>query len=235
MIYLPQATGQAGQRVYLATRAFSNSVATALTTRVPGRDQQGLLVSTINKWFDVLNSRTPYDAVPERCAYGVTPEVKAKQDAALDAMDAFMRDARKVSGKQPLGRQSLLPCQHGVLRSISSLRGLYDSLQQRHPELQFLMTSRLNQDCLENLFSQLRAMCGANTTPNAVEARARLRILLMAPSPLAAVSRSRPVELEADCSYLSTGQQLEAEAEQPSFVSNAAFEGLDAQVNIRLV
>ena len=35
--------------------------------------------------------------MPEPCAYGVTPEVNAKQDAALDAMDAFMRDARKVS------------------------------------------------------------------------------------------------------------------------------------------
>ena len=226
---LSQATGQAGQRVHLATRAFSNSVATAMATRVPGREEQAHTVSIINKWFDVFNSRAPYDAVPERCAYGITPKTKAKQDAALDAMDACIREARKATRKQPLGRQALLPCQQGVLRSVASLRGLYGDLRHRHSELKFLMTSHLNQDSLENLFSQLRAMCGSNTSPNAVDARARLRILLMAPSPLEAVNRGRPVELEANSSYLSTGQQLETEPS--SYVSSAIIEDLDVQVS----
>lgn len=216
-----------GQRVYLATRAFSNSVATALATRVPGREEQAVVVSTINKWFDTMNSRAPYDAVTERCAYGITPEIRARQDAALDAMGAVMREAKKVSRKQPLGRKALLPCQRGVLRCTSSLRGLYSDLQQRHPDLRYVMTSHLTQDCLENLFSQLRAMCGSNTAPNAVEARARMRILLIAPSPLEAVSRSRPVQLEADSSFLSTGQQLQTE--QPSYLITA-LQGVDVQV-----
>ncbi|KAF0288727.1 hypothetical protein FJT64_012884 [Amphibalanus amphitrite] len=76
----------------------------------------------------------------------------------------------------------------------------------------------------------LRAVCGANVTPNAVEARARLRILLMAPSPLEAVSRRRPVEAEANSSFLSTGQQLEMEPHQPSYISSAAVEDLDIEV-----
>ena len=214
--------------MYLATRAFSNSVATALSARVPGREVQAAAVGAINKWFDTMNSRAPYDAVPERCSYGVTPEIRERQDAALDAMDAIMREARKATRKQPLGRQALLPCQQGVLRSTSSLRGLYSDLRQRHPDLRYVMTSHLNQDSLENLFSQLRAMCGANSAPNAVEARARMRILLIAPSPLDAVSQRRPVQLEGDSSFLSTGQQLETE--QPSYLSSAALEGLDVQV-----
>ena len=103
--------------MYLATRAFSNSVATALSTCVPGREVQAAAVGAINKWFDTMNSRAPYDAVPERCSYGVTPEIRERQDAALDAMEAIMREARKATRKQPLGRQALLPCQQGVLRS----------------------------------------------------------------------------------------------------------------------
>ncbi|KAF0299741.1 hypothetical protein FJT64_003441 [Amphibalanus amphitrite] len=41
--------------------------------------------------------------------------------------------------------------------------------------------ARVNQDLVENCFSQLRAMSGANTHPNAVEMQTRLRYLMMAP------------------------------------------------------
>ena len=58
-----------------------------------------LLVSTStgNKWLNVLNSRAPYDAVPGRCAYGVTPEANAKQGAALDAMNVCVLEAGEVT------------------------------------------------------------------------------------------------------------------------------------------
>ncbi|KAF0288500.1 hypothetical protein FJT64_013158 [Amphibalanus amphitrite] len=45
----------------------------------------------------------------------------------------------------------------GVLRSKASLRGLYD-IRHRHPDVQFLMTSHLNQGCPENLLV-LTACC----------------------------------------------------------------------------
>ena len=182
----------------------------------------------VDKWFDTMNSRSPYDAKLERCGFGISTEATAAQESALDRMDRLITQARKVSPKQPLGRTSLLPFQHGILRSSASLRGLYRDLQSVNPDLKYVMTSHLNQDCLENTFSQLRGMCGANTTPDAVEARVRLRILLMAPSPLQAVNSGRAVQLETDADFLSTGQQLQ----QPSYLSNATVEGLNVQVRV---
>ena len=198
-----------------------------MSTCLPHRALQARAVKVIDAWFDVMNSRSPYDAKVERCGYGVTAATKARQDEALKNMDNLMRTARKATKKQPSGRRDLLPCQHGILRSNSSLRGLYADAKAMCGELAYLMTSHTNQDCVENTFSQLRSMCGANTTPDAVEGRVRLRILLMAPSPLAAVrSRGRPVEVEDATNFLSTC----AEPHRPDNLTNAAFEGLDVEV-----
>ena len=194
--------------------------------QTPARPRSSGWSAIVDAWFDTLNSRCPYDAKLERCGYGVSATVKAAQDDALNKMDKMIRQFRKVSSKQPLGRTSLLPLQHGILRSSASLRGLYADFQAVCPDLEYLMTSHLNQDCLENLFSQLRGMCGANTTPDAVEARARLRILLIARSPLQAASKGRAVELEEDSNFISTGQEL-----PHGYLSSSIGEGLDVQVH----
>ena len=90
------------------------------------------------------------------------------------------------------------------------------------------MTCRVNQDCLENTFSQLRGMGGQNQCPDAVEARYRLRIMLMAPSPLvAARSRGRAVQLECD----SESGAAPAEFMTTEVLTNEAFEGLDIQAS----
>ena len=48
-----------------------------------------------------------------------------------------------------------LPWQHGIMCSIKSTRKLYQDLVV-NGNFEFLLTSRLNQDCLENYFSGLR-------------------------------------------------------------------------------
>ena len=118
-------------------------------------------VKVVDAWFDVLNRRSPYDPKKERCGYGLNAEVEAQQDEALAAIDDLVR---KVTPKQPLGRASLLPCQHGVLRTNALLRGLHTDLRAACPGLQYVMSSHLNQDCVENAFSQFRA-CVVRTPP----------------------------------------------------------------------
>ena len=176
-----QASGQVSQRVYLATRSFSNTVAHAMRSLLPRRAAQAKAVQTIDAWFDVHNSRAPYDAKDERCAYGVNPTIKTRQDEALAAMDRLIQTAKKVSKKHPSGRSAPLPCQRGVQRSNASLRGLLVDVRAACPDVRYIMTSHVIQDCVENAFSQMRSMCGSNTTPDAVEPRVRLRIMLMAP------------------------------------------------------
>ncbi|KAF0309795.1 Transposable element P transposase [Amphibalanus amphitrite] len=221
-----EATGQCSQRVSLASQLFSETVAAAMAKYVPIRSRQADAIRTIDAWFDVMNSRSPIDAKQERCAYGLNKDVKAIQDAALTKMEKLIGAARKSTPKHPGGVSAMLPFQVGALRSTASLRGLHSELSDRVPKFRYVMSARLNQDCLENTFSQLRGMCGQNVTPDAVEARSRLRIMLMAPSPLVATSSSgRAVRLEPDTAFVSTGQRLE-----PDNLTNEALEGLQIQI-----
>ncbi|KAF0309274.1 Transposable element P transposase [Amphibalanus amphitrite] len=217
-----QGTGQVSQRVRLATQLFSHTVGTAIKELLPRRQPQAEAVLTANAWFDVLNSRSQFDATIERSAYGRTAEIKAVQDRALDKMTSLISDTRKTSAKHPNGHRSMLPFQQGMLRTTVSLRGLYEELHRTVPELQFVLTSHLNQDCLENCFSQIRSLGGANTTPNAVEVRSRLKVLLMAPAPQVAASSGRAVLQLEPSDLMSTSRA----PQQLPCVSNEALEGL---------
>ncbi|KAF0288011.1 Transposable element P transposase [Amphibalanus amphitrite] len=129
-------------------------------------------------------------------------------------------NARKAgTRRRPVSTSALLPFERGMLRSSASLRGLYPDLTSAYPD-----QLRLNQDCLENTFSQLRSMCSPNTHPDAVEVRQRLRILLMALSALRAVPcPKRAVEVEAGPDFLST----DAAVTHSYTVSGSALDGLD--------
>ena len=81
---------------------------------------------------------------------------------------------------------ALPPFQRASPRSISSLHGLYQELKSSHPYLRYIMTASVDQGRMENMFSQMRSMCGPNTHPGAVETQ-RLRKLLMASSSLSNV------------------------------------------------
>ena len=192
---------------------------------LPRRQLQSEAILIVDKWFDVMNSRTRFDPRLERCGYGASPEASVAQEAALQDMERLAKTVRKATPGHPGGRGSLLPFQRGILRTSASLRGLLADLRELTPELQFVITSRLNQDCLENVFSQLREQPGGqNQHPDAVETRSRLRILLMSPSPLVAMdSRSRAVQLEADEAFLTIETSLEN-------LTNLAFRDLDFQV-----
>ena len=198
---------------------------------LPRRGTQAAAVETVDKWFDVFNSRAPYASKPTKSAYGVTPSCQAAQDAALSACEELLKKARKCTGGTLRTRKAMLPFQAGVLRCITSLRGLADDLRSSVEGFSFIMTARLNQDCVENLFSQIRSMGGANQMPDAAEFRARLRMLLMAPAPLvAASSRGCAVQLEDDPEFLTTGQ-LQCD-DSTRCISNEALEGVNIPVSM---
>ena len=67
--------------------------------------------------------------------------------------------------------------QTGIIVSVKATLALYDELKSE--ELDFFMTSRVNQDALENVFSQLRLIGGSNTHPTAVECTNRIRNLCL--------------------------------------------------------
>jgi len=74
-----------------------------------------------------------------------------------------------VKGKKTL-KNALLPFQIGIIYNCRALISLYLDLKDRFPEEEILiLTYNLSQDCLEILFSILRALGGTYTCPTAVE------------------------------------------------------------------
>jgi hypothetical protein len=84
------------------------------------------------------------------------------QNITLDEMTSVMTDLRSIK------RSSLLPFQKGFIISNKSLKGLYMYLHENF-NLEYIITRKLNQDILENFFSHVRAMGGANDNPNPID------------------------------------------------------------------
>ncbi|CAB4065362.1 unnamed protein product [Lepeophtheirus salmonis] len=55
---------------------------------------------------------------------------------------------------------------------------MFPYLQDKY-EVEFIITSRCNQDSLENLFSRLRQIYGSNEHPSPVDALNRIRLLVL--------------------------------------------------------
>ncbi|KAK7497615.1 hypothetical protein BaRGS_00011255 [Batillaria attramentaria] len=71
-----------------------------------------------------------------------------------------------------------LPCLTGWKMAIRTLLALWEDLHTNH-QVRFLLTDRLNQDCLENLFSQIRGNKGHVDNPSAEQFRLFLRQVMV--------------------------------------------------------
>ena len=125
----------------------------------------------INDVFDVCNSSTRFDANPTKKALCKDNEVDRRK-LLLD-FSAW------------LGRWDVqVPSVTGFQLTVAGLLAVWDRFG-GHP-LEFLLTRRLNQDALENLFGVIRMSSGQNDLPDAVQFRMALRkaatnSLLLAP------------------------------------------------------
>ena len=71
----------------------------------------------------------------------------------------------------------VVPCIVGWLISICSLQSLWKDLQANG--FKYLLTNRLNQDCVENLFLIIRGKGGFHDNPDSQQFRAALRHLVI--------------------------------------------------------
>ena len=105
----------------------------------------------IDKWFDIFNSRLSLDKKSLGCGFDIHME---DQNKAQDEMVAFTENIIVVD------KYVLIPCMTGIVNSIKSLRDLFTDLSREG--YNYFLTARLNQDCVENYFTKLRA-CGNNS------------------------------------------------------------------------
>jgi hypothetical protein len=141
------------QNVRLAAQLLSHKTANALKYYTPGNDPSlatttGNFIELVDKWFDLLNSyKINMYSSPWKSGYGIKLE---DQNAILDAMTDMFKNMRCCN------KNSLQIFQKGVLITNASLKHLLQDMKTKFPTINYILTHKVNQDSLENLFSQLR-------------------------------------------------------------------------------
>ena len=185
--------GTKRQRVRPAAQLFSETVASALEHKFNGQfDKQAAVIRLMDQTFDVMNSRIPYNRKkPLNSGFG---RIHDQQKQTLeDAM--LLMSAARVKGKK-----SLLPFQNGFLASCRSLLQLFDYLTDRC-DIQYILTHRLTQDCIESYFSKIRGIGGFNDHPTPLACIYRIRCLLVGATDGSIVSAAANTTPDKDESF----------------------------------
>jgi hypothetical protein len=133
-------------RVNIAAAIISHTTASALRICVMKQlvDQDALttawFLDFLNEWYDVMNAR--------RIPASLFPSSTQKLQLHRSVMDV-------VSNMEFSGHTGWKPIQSGIHLSTSVVLNLYDRLVV-NGNYKFLMTGRLTQDCVDNLFSSIR-------------------------------------------------------------------------------
>lgn len=109
---------------------------------------------------------------------------------ALNTMHELIVELRQIGSKR------MLPFQKGIQMTCTSLKLLLPAMKSLYG-LKFIMTSRVNQDCLENFFSRIRALGRTYDHPGPAEFLHRMRLLILGQCPDLVVESS-PVLFEQD-------------------------------------
>ncbi|KFM75205.1 Transposable element P transposase, partial [Stegodyphus mimosarum] len=160
--------GNERQRVYLAAQLFSNHTAQGIRYLMPEEEDTANFFELVNNSFDILNARKPVTDTVLACAYGIHEVI---QERTLKKFYELCDNMRVGKTKH------LLPFQKGFMMSIRSLLGLFSDMKQFG--VKYLLTSKLNQDCLENLFSRIRGLGHFYDHPLPVDVKYRMRLLLL--------------------------------------------------------
>ncbi|KAF0297725.1 Transposable element P transposase [Amphibalanus amphitrite] len=144
-----QNKGQERQRVFLAAQLLSERVGHAIAHCFGEQHaEEAAFVILVDQVFDTLNSRHPMDPKVHRSGFGMEHALD-QQYTCLMEFTRLMRESRVV------GHRSLLPFQQGFIMTSCALRGLYSTVTRPEFAMKYVLTSRLNQDCVENFFSQV--------------------------------------------------------------------------------
>lgn len=152
-----------------AMHVFSNSTSAGLRYLVARENRSkdylttAWFIETINHWFDLMNSRHPVLALS-----------KAKEEKYVAATSFLKMVITLFSGIGIGANREWKPVQTGVILSTTSVLALANDILQ---DQNFLLTSRLTQDCLENLFSVVRSR---NPTPTPREFKFALKSITVA-------------------------------------------------------
>jgi len=174
----------------LALPIFSNSVAAAIRTCIKTgeiKDPEAVATSDfiekLNNLFDSLNSRRLFSKNPYNCGMSdKNPLVLSTLKNCKSFFEILIKSQSVETKSRTFGitnrkriRESRPPCFDGIVQTINAILGLYE-LENQNNKSNFLLTNRLNQDFLENVFSVARQRGGWSLNPTAKAFRLSFRI-----------------------------------------------------------
>lgn len=172
--------GPQRQKVKLATQLLSHTTASALKFYKPIADKKlnddtADFIELINNWFDLSNVSYPNSQsknIPFKAPYGTF--INEQESLFSEVYETIL--TIRCNGKNKLQM-----FQKGILMYINGARHLLNILKEHG--LNYLLTTKINQDALENFFSQLRTKGGLNDHPTPLNALYRIRMILLGKNP----------------------------------------------------
>uniref|UniRef100_A0A182HYC2 Transposase n=1 Tax=Anopheles arabiensis TaxID=7173 RepID=A0A182HYC2_ANOAR len=172
---------QERQNVRRAVQLLSHTTATALRRYQSDDASQTLaeFIETVDCWFSISNSYSPWAKIAYKRSY----TGKEEQEKSLDKMYEL------ISNMTALNKTSMQTFQKSILMHITSLKMLYKDMQKKH-QVDFISTHKLNQDILENFFSQLRQKGGVYDHPSPLSCLHRIRMIVIGKSPTILINQT---------------------------------------------
>lgn len=195
----------------LALQVFSKTMAAAIKTcvsikKIPEKlgTDTAEFVLILNNLFDALNSERLFDKNAYKCGLNDSNlKVKGILEQGREIFDTISKTVKirtvlkptktipkkiEISKtKEANEKYTRPPCFDGMVQTIAGILKLFE--EEKAAKNSFLLTKRLNQDCLEIFFSIIRQRGGWNLNPSAKAFRLSFRILsitsLLKPSKLA--------------------------------------------------
>jgi hypothetical protein len=164
-----QPNGFQKMRVKYATQTLSHTVSAAVETymslgRLPSSAcGTAELVSKLDQTFDCLNSST-FNS-PKGLRRPITHN--SPHEKFFQEMLTFIPNIKVINKDTTKDVTSTLKCLKALRVTINATLQLWNQLKESG--LKFLCTRRLNQDCLENFFGQIRQQGGNSDNPTAFQ------------------------------------------------------------------
>ena len=183
-------------RVCLAAEALSHTVAAGISTYVAlGKMTDEAIhtaefIEAVDGLFDCFNSRNLRDK--KALHRPITDSSQSSHWAHLQKCAQFLHTLKIDSSR------ASVPCVRGWLMDINALQMIWSVLKSEY-KLSFLLTSRLNQDSLENLFSVIRGRGGHRDNPGPIHFQSAFKQVMVQNIVMPAASGNCKADAEGDC------------------------------------
>lgn len=157
-------------RVSLATQIFSRSVAAGIKTTLQLKkftnvseqlsENTANFIERVDNIFDCMNSGSSFDK-------NFAKSGLKKYNEVYESIKQFMTYIQNVRLHE--GKKKTVYCLNGIEHTLRGTLLLWEDICEFNENIDFLLTKRLNQDVVENLFSLLRAKGGNNKNPSVHE------------------------------------------------------------------